>query len=176
MPFVAPKPQPIPMEILDEGLGKQRSAEEESEFQLLKMDAESAGKNIRNGTIALYVLAILQLVISAFIFMSDGSTMFGDATESNNMGVGLIIFAVGYGTLGFFSKKYAVVCFSITLVLYIITNLFDAIDNPASLGKGLLLKIALVYVWAKALQGGLAMKSLIQRASYLGASEEELRA
>ena len=163
------------MEIIDEGFNRYRSPEEESELDQLKLEAQSAYIHVRNGRIAVFVVAALTGIIGFFMYFTNNN-FFDPNSEVPGalIAIFLLFTAVIFAALGYFAKSKPVLFLTIAVVVYIISAGLDAIDDPATLLKGIPVKILLVYYMIKGISGGMALKDLEQRASYLGASREEL--
>jgi hypothetical protein len=122
--------------------------QEETIFDKSDFDMRGYDKHIRNARILLFVMAGLQLVSIAFIDFTASELEVG-------IGVGLTVFVAGvFLGLAFYTEKRPYTAILIALILYSLLIIGDAIVEPASILKGILLKILIVVLLIRGLSNG----------------------
>jgi hypothetical protein len=110
---------------------------------------------------ALLAVGIIQLVFGLVVV---------GALESKNGGGGdftvvyLSVFGIGVAFLGlaFWARFNPLPPAIVGLVLFVSVHLLDAVADPASLARGLIMKIIIVVVLSKAISAGLKYRQLMQ--------------
>lgn len=121
------------------------SNEQETIFSKEEFSMEGYDKNIRNARTALFVVSAIQL-IAAII---TGSTQGGD--------VGLFSFifmaavAVVFFLLALWSKKKPYTAILVALILYVGLLVVDAMFDPETIFKGLVMKVIIIVYLARSI-------------------------
>mgnify|MGYP000905385680 FL=1 len=160
------------MEILDEGIHRERTGAEESERLLLKMEAEAALRHIRNGRYALFALAVL-IIVAGIIAMAPTGNTFLEA-EGDALIIGAALMGAVYLGLAIASLKYFMVPFGLAAGIYGLSILYEATQDPTSIARGIIIKIIVIYYLITALMASVKLKKTIESAAALGFSREAL--
>lgn len=160
------------MDILDEGIHRERTGSEESERLLLKMEAETALHHIRNGRYALFALAALIIVAGIIVMAPTGNNFL--ESEGDALIIGAALMGAIYAGLAIASFKYFMVPFGLAAGIYSLSILYEAIGDPVSIIRGIFIKIIVMYYLIKALMASIKLKKTIETAAEMGLSKEVL--
>lgn len=112
---------------------------------------------------ALLAVGILQLILGGILYavVKNSPAAAENAAEINLtlavvIGVGLIYFA-----LYFWAKRSPLPAAIVGLVLYLTLLLIDAVADPTSIARGIIIKIIIIVVLVRAIQAGLKHKQLL---------------
>lgn len=128
--------------------------------ELLKTQKKAAG--------ALLVVGIIQFISAGLLYAVIGNASKSAAIDPAQLKIVVgIVSAVGliYIGLFFWARKSPLPAAIVGLVLYITLQLADAVSDPASLGRGIILKIIVIVVLIQAIQAGLKHKQLLRAQS-----------
>jgi len=129
-----------------------------------RMVSDELAKTQRKAAGALLAVGIIQLVFGAILWASlkNAPGAAENAAQINLVlaiviGVGMIYFA-----LYFWARKSPLPAAIVGLVLYLTLLLVDAVTDPTSIGRGIILKVIIIAVLAQAIQAGLKHKQLLK--------------
>ena len=161
-------------QILDEdfqnnNLNGDFTLEQIKEINFLKIDANEDAKNIRHGRIALIVLVVLQIIgIGAGLMSLDEGVSTTEVLAEGAITVGIYIACI------FGMNRNASAGLSTGLGLYILFQLLYMLIDTANIYRGLLMKIAIIYVLVVAIKSSFRIKKIVQKLSRLGVPQVEL--
>lgn len=117
-------------------------------------------KRSRRAATALLVVAILQtLGVVIFYFLLRGNPDFDQAEVTAGLLVIGAAAAVFYG-LFFWARRNPLPAAIVGLVLYVSLQLLDAVADPASIMRGILIKLIIIFMLVRAIQAGLEYRKL----------------
>jgi len=135
---------------MDQNTNKMNSpAAEESIFNESDFSTEGYDKHVKNARNAIFVVAVTQLVFGAFIVLS-GSKNEDILTLAISLGI-IILIALIFFSLGLWTKKKPYSAILSALIFYVALLLIDAVYEPMSLFKGIIVKIFIIIYLARGL-------------------------
>ncbi|MBP6827496.1 MAG: hypothetical protein KA165_13120 [Saprospiraceae bacterium] len=159
--------------IIDRSFHRPRTEAEESEFQLLKLDAANAVFHIRNARITLFVLAAIWGIIAAATLFTGGEAKNEIESAFNNaISFTAIFLSVVFGISAWLARKKPVVCLTVGLVLFALLFVVNTLQSFSILG--FLLGAVVVYLLLQGFMHALKIKTIIQAANTMGATEAEI--
>lgn len=163
-------------DILDQHFRRERTEEEDSEFRRLRLDAVQTAHRIQHGRYALYVICAICLLIGAvLLFADDDIHLFGNEYAANfELAIILLLTGGLYVGLAWASFPYPKIALGLATGIYLLSQIVGAIENPASLFRGVIVKVVIIYYLIKAFQSSLHLERIKKRSAELGATGEEL--
>jgi hypothetical protein len=99
-------------------------------------DFDEAQKRIKNARMAIFIVGGLSFAIGLFLTISDSDFMGLDSSIMIDA-----VLLIGFGLL---SYRYPFWGLFLATVLYLLGQVATGISNPASLGKGIIIKIIII--------------------------------
>lgn len=118
-------------------------ATEESIFNESDFSTEGYDKHVKNARNAIFVVAVTQLVFGALIVLS-GSKNEDILTLDISLGV-IIIISLIFFLLGLWTKRKPYTAILLALIFYAALLVIDAVYEPMSLFKGVIVKIFIIF-------------------------------
>ncbi len=144
------------MEILDDDFTRQSSPEDEAAIRKLNIESYDVLKDIKNGRIALWVLA--------------GAAIVGIAAshDVNAVIIEGLFMVVIYATSAWFVKQKPKIALIAGFGFFIVYNLLYAFIIPGSIFSGILWKAIIIFFLLKAITAALKFEKLKEKYSHYG--------
>lgn len=120
-----------------------------------KSELDFLSKKTESAATTLYVLAGLSFVIGVVYFFINSSSDNGSAILISYTAIAVI-----YLLLGVWSKKKPVASLISGMILYVLIELMGAVDNPANIFKGIIIKIIIISYLIKGLTSALEAEKI----------------
>ena len=154
------------MEILDDDFTRESSPEDEAAIRKLNIESLDVLKDIRNGRVALIVLAGFALAGMAIGIFQINSRISSDTDEPDTYAIifeGLIMLLL-YVISALSVKSYPKMALLAGSGIYICYNILYFVIIPSSVFSGILLKLVMIYFLGKAVVAGFQFETF--RAQY----------
>ena len=159
--------------ILDHGLRGERTDAEESDFQLLKLDAANALYHIRNARVVLFVLAAIWGIVAIVVIFTGGEPKNElEATFYITISFTAVFLMLAFAILAWMTPKKPVVCLATGLVLFALLFAINTLQSFSILG--FMLGAVVIYLLYRGMTNALKIETIIQKAKSMGAKKAEV--
>jgi len=135
------------------GYPQRGSEQEQSSFHaqriLKNRRGQEASKKIKSGRNSLYIISGLSLLFGmVYYFMHDDTATLIAST----------ILAIIYLVLGYWSQKRPLIALVLGLLVYLTIIVINALVDPDTIGKGIIIKILIIFYLAKGINSALQLR------------------
>lgn len=132
-----------------------------------ELQSRELAKQARKAAGALLAVAILQAIFGTIILFGMGA--FADDAPDNGINAAVIGSVYGIAVVFFalylWARKSPLPAAIVGLVVFVSLHSFEAVVDPTSLGRGIIVKIIIIVVLVKAIQAGIQYRKLSQESA-----------
>ncbi|MEW6249262.1 MAG: zinc ribbon domain-containing protein [Planctomycetota bacterium] len=119
-------------------------------------------KQLKKASGALLAVAILQAVFGGLLFVIGGALLGGEGKLPPAVFVGVFVIAAIFFGLYIWARRSPFPAALAGLVVYLTVHLLDAIADPTTLVRGLIVKIIIILILVRAISAGAKYRALMR--------------